>query len=118
MFCGLKGGRVRMMKQEPTLNKGLLKISLLSVHLAGCTYPLRKGLEKILKSILTSSQQHLQFLNLLPKCTEMQCRPPTLHYVCIKQLWNEPSTLTACIKILPYSSVRKTRKRDVLSGLR
>lgn len=109
---------MRTAKQEPALNRRLLKISRVSVHLAGCTHPLRKGLKKVLESILTSSQQHLQFLNLLPKCTEMQCRPPTLHYVCIKKLWNKPSTLTACIKVLPYSSVRKTRKKDVLSGLR
>lgn len=46
----------------------------------------------------------------------MQRRPPTPHYICIKKPWNEPSTLTACIKILPYSSARKTRKRDALSG--
>lgn len=59
---------------------------------------------KLLKCILTSSQQHWQVLNILPKCTGMHCRPPTLHSICIKQLWNEPSTLSACMKLVPYAS--------------
>lgn len=94
-------------------NPRLLRVSPVPVRLAGCTYSLWKGLlkKKISKSILTSRQQHFQLLNIFLKWPGMQRRPPTRRYVCIKGLWNTLSTLTACIKLPPYSSVRKAGKK-------
>lgn len=75
----------------------------------GCVHlelhsPSQEGFEKTIpESVLTSSQQHLQFLNIFPKRPETQRGPPTLRSVRIRKLWKKPSALTACVKILPYS---------------
>jgi len=109
-----KGRRVRKWGRNPK-QKALGDFTC--VHSVGF-HSLGKGLKTLPKALGWAVSNIYSFL--ISYWSAQKCSAGHPHFIryALRRLWNKLSTLTACIKTLPYSSVRKARERDAISRLR